>query len=536
MSIRASELEADFPNFQWGFPMIRRRYAKWIFRVILSILPTLLVSASARAATLYVGPYETLKTIQEGIDAASNGDTVVVKFAQYRGTGNVNIDPRGKALTLTKQKPGKNPVINPNLYDRAFNIHSGETNSTLIYGFDIKYGNDKADNNGGGGFQISGSSPTIQACNISSSRAKGGGGGINCISGSSPIIKQCVIKDSEGGGIVSRQSSPVIQNCTITGGWGAIKGPNLGDGCGIRLISGSASISGCEISNGSAAYGAGIYSIDCAVTMKNTTVSNNTAANSGGGCYFAPSTSTVPPVVINNCKITNNVSSGHLGGGLYLGSPATIINSTIEENQALSGGGIYIYYDDKIISNIVGCAFNRNYATFDEGGAAIHSYSSIINASSYNAVNCTFNNNYSPLVGTIFTNLSTLRFTNCTFGNSSSTPVTGAAPTTGDSKWISGSFTATNCIFWGSSTGFGPGTKNITYSDVKGAALFPGIGNINVDPGFVDASNGDFHLNSGSPGIDTGDNRASLRQTDKDSKTRITNNIVDMGAYEYQGQ
>jgi len=60
------------------------------------------------------------------------------------------------------------------------------------------------------------------------------------------------------------------------------------------------------------------------------------------------------------------------------------------------------------------------------------------------------------------------------------------------------------------------------------------IGNISVDPLFVDRDNGDYHLQSGSPCIDTGDDSVvTAGQTDMDGKPRISGAHVDMGAYEF---
>jgi len=60
------------------------------------------------------------------------------------------------------------------------------------------------------------------------------------------------------------------------------------------------------------------------------------------------------------------------------------------------------------------------------------------------------------------------------------------------------------------------------YNDIQGG--FPGDGNIDVDPAFIDPDNGNFHLMANSPCVDTGDPRSPL---DPDS-TR-----ADMGAYFY---
>jgi hypothetical protein len=66
-------------------------------------------------------------------------------------------------------------------------------------------------------------------------------------------------------------------------------------------------------------------------------------------------------------------------------------------------------------------------------------------------------------------------------------------------------------------------------------------GNISVDPMFVDPSNGDYHLQTGSPCIDVGTNDAPGRpETDFDGNPRIIDGddkegaVVDMGAFEYQ--
>lgn len=59
----------------------------------------------------------------------------------------------------------------------------------------------------------------------------------------------------------------------------------------------------------------------------------------------------------------------------------------------------------------------------------------------------------------------------------------------------------------------------------------------NLDPLFVDPENGDFHLQATSPCINAGSNSApELPDTDMDGNPRIANSLVDIGAYEYQGQ
>jgi hypothetical protein len=76
------------------------------------------------------------------------------------------------------------------------------------------------------------------------------------------------------------------------------------------------------------------------------------------------------------------------------------------------------------------------------------------------------------------------------------------------------------------------------FSDNSGDVLFPGEGNISVDPLFYSPANSDYHLRSGSPLIDAGTNlwmpssdfEGLLRPSDGNGDGVA---IVDMGAYEF---
>src|SRR5262249_31852328 len=90
-----------------------------------------------------------------------------------------------------------------------------------------------------------------------------------------------------------------------------------------------------------------------------------------------------------------------------------------------------------------------------------------------------------------------------------------------------------------------PATATVTYCDVQGGWM--GTGNINADPLFMNAGNGDLRLQSGSRCIDGGNNDAvpGGMTTDIDGNPRFVDDpstpdtghgtppIVDMGAYEY---
>jgi len=79
---------------------------------------------------------------------------------------------------------------------------------------------------------------------------------------------------------------------------------------------------------------------------------------------------------------------------------------------------------------------------------------------------------------------------------------------------------AVNCIFWNNSGNAGWNAESITFSDVQGG--HEGEGNIDLDPLFVNAEQGDFSLQEGSPCIDAGDPNSDL---DPDGS------IADMGSF-----
>jgi len=98
-----------------------------------------------------------------------------------------------------------------------------------------------------------------------------------------------------------------------------------------------------------------------------------------------------------------------------------------------------------------------------------------------------------------------------------------------------GTTAMTNCISWGDEL---RASVTASYCDIEGG--WPGVGNIDVDPLFVDPCNGDYRLLPGSPCIDAGDNAAAgLPETDLSGRARTIDGdcngvaTVDMGAYEF---
>jgi hypothetical protein len=89
-------------------------------------------------------PGHPFDAIQEGIDAAVSGDTVLVLDGTYTGEGNKDLDFGGKSITVHSENGPENCIIDcqgswedPH---RGFHFHSGETGEGVLEGLTVTAG------------------------------------------------------------------------------------------------------------------------------------------------------------------------------------------------------------------------------------------------------------------------------------------------------------------------------------------------------------------------------------------------------------
>ena len=169
---------------------------------------------------------ELYTTIQQGIDDANDSEIIVLTQGRHTGTGNRDIDFRGKALTLRSSDPNKLNVARITIIDcngsqaqphRGFIFNNAEDGNSILVGFTITNGCGFTE---GGAVYCSGSSPSIRNCIITENSANYGGG-ICSNEDADVTIANCIVSGNtaieNGGGFYTYASSPGILNCTIIG-------------------------------------------------------------------------------------------------------------------------------------------------------------------------------------------------------------------------------------------------------------------------------------------------------------------------------
>jgi hypothetical protein len=295
-------------------------------------------------------------TIQGAINAAVNGDTVIVAPGTYTGTGNRDIDFLGKAITVRSTDPNKPGIVAATIINcqgtkadphRGFYFHSGENAGSVLNGLTITNG--YVMDGCGGGVRCNSSSPAITNCTF--------------VGNSAIIGKYGSLGPGYGGGMYNSSSSPAVTNCAFIGN---SVSANVGYGGGMyNTSSSSPTLTNCAFGGNSAPFGGGMCNRENSnPTLTNCTFSSN-SASTGGGMNNSFSSPT-----ITNCAFAGNFAPD--GGGMYNASSGnpTITNCTFSNNSAYQGGGMENSSSNPTITN---CTFSGNSASNSGGGMTNYS-------------------------------------------------------------------------------------------------------------------------------------------------------------------
>ena len=482
--------------------------------------------------------------IQEAINVAVDGYTILVKEGQYYGFGNRDVNPGSLQLRILAENTNdvSATVVKSHGLGAVFVFEGGQTTNTVLRGFTIQSSMQGIDCSNGDCGEEHGiicrdaSSPLIADCVVEICRDSA----IYCNFNSSPVLTNVTIRTIyEGHGLFAENgSTPALYDCLIS---------NIVTGCGIYAKDSvgldvvDTAIVDCNNGTGS---GRGIW----LVNDDSAEIFNTTIINCQGGIRCDNSSP-----IIDRCTISGNTAPDYYtvgSAGFMSGFNIAVLaddsesNITDERNAEENGGGILLTSGSwPTIQNCV-ITDNRTVASdpLYSSGDSIKPYYGLGGGlySGQNCkirlVNCTVADNVAMTLGggfTTFGNYVEHMRNDILWGNSCSnawldTEVDPAVLRTPGNSY----FNSLHC---------NEGTSHFDpwYCDISdgGGFVFDRY-NFESDPLFI--GGGDYHLSTNSPCVDTGtyydaplyDRDGIQRPLDGDANTN-TYYTVDIGAYEY---
>ncbi len=387
----------------------------------------------------------------------------------------------------------------------------------------------------GGGICASGGELQATVCEFIDNKAELWGGGLHMDHATAEIIECDFIENTAvfGGGFHSVYSQMIFNRTDFLSNYAEAGG-------GLHIEDSDLNITECILQNNQATNGAGgaiDYNVDTTIfgrpnnlQITKSTIEGNSASGQSGGLRIEQINSeySLVDILLDQCEFINN--NAEIFAGLRIAgtiSDFTVSNSLIRSNTSNNrvGGAGFVAQSSGDVYN---CIFSCNYSSFSDSSRTAHGASLGLEAK--------------------------VDFFNCTFFDSSDADGIGLSARRGCEA------TVNNSIFWG--CGDNPisittinelgctlavnhcaienGIDSVYVSDTL-STLNWGVGNIDLDPLFVDAHNMDFHLQDISPCIGSGVDCIIIDETchccptsdfEGNPRPNPHSSNPDMGAYE----
>lgn len=538
--------------------------------------------ASGSADTLEV-PSARFPTIQSGVDAAVDGDEVVVapgiyseviflddKAITLRSSGGADVTTilgNDETVLSTFSFDGESDRV---LRVEGFTIANGAASKVNAYqgggffawgdGYDFAFdachfvGNSAVrggamflytdrpitvsnctfsnniatgdEGNGGGAVRMTGPFSgflTFVNCEFANNLAVGRGGALLIAGQTTTTLVGCTFIGNtcvlEHGGAIVARKDCLIQRCSFVDNTAATFG-------GALAKSGSSQmrIEQCEWSGNSAAIGGAVYAWNTDVVVTQTVFANNVAHEENGGAIRVGGGA--PELILTDTTFLANVAET-VGGGVSIttGTSMALLATRcrFQDNAAsIGGGGVDVNMsDDGGVLSILSCEFFRNSAG---RGAGLQvetggSTDGVIANSVF------YQNTATDIGGALYmsgvdTDASNY-LANCTLVHNEA--IDGGAIYHDATGGLS--LDIANSILWDNDgdneIGSSGGGVSVSYSDIDNS--FEGVGNIKSPPQFVNAGLGDFRLLPDSPCIDSASNALTpLDSQDLDGDGDVT--------------
>jgi hypothetical protein len=421
-----------------------------------------------------------------------------------------------------------------------------------------------------GGIKMVDCEVLLDECHIFENTAVSSGAGI-LMEGGSLVMEDGSVSDNyalvEGGGLWAHADTVELNGTLLDGNFGFWGG-------GLYLRGGITTLFEVTIEENIAQFGGGAACQSGTLRLDKTTFINNEAQEDGGGLHLA----SWGEVVSSAATFSANTANLRGGGAFIAESQATFLDTGFHGGVAAQAGGGLCTISSTLwmercmvagnwsgygggmhavgggIVSLLDTSVQTNVSDNDGGGLSIGSNTLLI-ADRLRLLANWLSDDSTGTGSALFGGQKILMTNSLIAGNGASRAIDTAgelrmgnstfAHNLGDIR-CTGSTTSSivNSILWGNS-GLGIGGADVVVSCVEGG--FPGEGNIDVDPQFVDPDMMNFSLQFSSPCFDAGKDGYIMQDeldSDKDGdvieytpldlpgNARVMGVKVDMGAYE----
>jgi hypothetical protein len=307
-------------------------------------------------------------TIQQGIDASLDGDTVLVQPGTY--VENINFNGHNTVLGSLYLTTGDTSYVSTTIIDGnsqapVITFASGEGNTAVISGFSIVNGfisgygagircinnsNPKITSNRiernvawkGAGLLCEDSSPFVGNNYFYADTSWHDGGAINCRLNSASIIVGNIFEANYGdcgAAICCEGSDALIQNNSMTGNFATYRGGAIACLYGSQPL-----IKNNTIKGNVADWGGGLLASYSDIVFSDNVVCDNSAYGGGGLFVSGSDESIIDNNVFNGNFALDHPYGGGLGGGIYCSQSDIPISNSIfwSDSAAVSGNEIHV--------------------------------------------------------------------------------------------------------------------------------------------------------------------------------------------------
>ena len=257
-------------------------------------------------------------SFQSEIDAASDGDTILVAPGTYEG--NINFNGKNVVVASEYLTTGDSSYIRTTIIDAKQNgsvvrFENNETNQAALIGFTITGGYSVK---GAGVYISGGAEPTLSNLRVL---------------GNSTYICETddYYDEAEGGGVYVNGGSPILEETTIRDNSSELNGG------GLYLANTDLDFIYVTVYNNQALnWGGGLFATTTTSRIKHTDISLNSASR--GGAIYAQ---TFSDLMINNSTFSSNLVSDEGAAFHNTASTFDFVNVAVAYNESDGQGGAY---------------------------------------------------------------------------------------------------------------------------------------------------------------------------------------------------